>query len=116
MNIANPNDISPEAIAGLLARAADQLDEGTVAALRRARDLALEKQSLRQPAFMLSSGHGLHWPVPRTATQWVAAAILLIAAIAGGVNYWHHAHERAMSHLDVAILTDDLPMEVFLDR
>ena len=116
MNTTNPHDITPEAIAGLLTRATEQLDDNTVAALRRARNLALEKQALGQPAFALSAGHHIHWPIPHTTYQWMAMAALLVAVLAGGVGYWHHAHEREMSHLDIAILTDDLPMEIFIDR
>lgn len=114
MNTTNPQDITPEAIAGLLSRAAEQLDDNTVAALRQARNLALEKQT--RPAFALSTGHGMHWPTPHTPHQWVVTAILLIAVLAGSISYWHHAHEHEMSHLDIAILTDDFPMEIFLDR
>lgn len=116
MNPTNPHDITPEAIAGLLTRATGQLDDNTVAALRRARNLALERQALNQPAFALSTGHHIHWPIPHTTQQWMAMAVLLVAVLAGGVSYWHHAHEREMSHLDIAILTDDLPMEIFIDR
>lgn len=116
MNTSHPHDMTPEAIAGLLTRAAEQLDDDTVAALRRARSLALERQALSQPAFALSTGHSTHWPIPHTIHQWMVMAILLIAALAGGISYWHHAHEREMTHLDIAILTDDLPMEIFIDR
>ena len=116
MKPTNPHDMTPEAIAGLLTRATEQLDDGTVAALHRARSLALERQALNQPAFALSTGHSIHWPIPHTIHQWMAMAILLIAALAGGISYWHHAHEREMTHLDIAILTDDLPMEIFIDR
>lgn len=115
MNPTNPHDITPETIARLLTRATGQLDDNTVAALRRARNLALERQILNQSAFALSTGHSIHWPVPHTTHQWMAMAVLLIAMLAGGISYWHHAHEREISHLDIAILTDDLPMEVFID-
>ena len=116
MNITNPHDMTPEAIAGLLTRATEQLDDDTVAALRLARNLALERQALNQPVFALNTGHGIHWPTPHTTHQWMAMAVLLIVMLAGGISYWHHAHEREMTHLDIAILTDDLPMEIFIDR
>jgi len=109
-------DIAPEHIAQLLTRAAQQMDGDTVAALRRARNTALERQSQSKRVFALSTGRGVYWPMPHSAYQWVAIAILLMAALVGGINYWHHIHEREMSHLDIAILTDDLPMEIFIDR
>jgi len=116
MKPTNPHDMTPEAIAGLLTRATEQLDDDTVAALRLARNLALERQALNQPVFALNTGHGIHWPTPHTTHQWMAMAVLLIVMLAGGISYWHHAHEQETSHLDIAILTDDLPMEIFIDR
>lgn len=116
MNTTNPHDITPEAITGLLTRATEQLDDNTVAALHRARNLALERQAMNPPVFALNTGRHIHWPIPHTTYQWMAMAALLVAVLAGGTSYWHHAHEREMSHLDIAILTDDLPMEIFIDR
>ncbi len=116
MKPTHPHDMTPEAIAKLLTRATEQLDDDTVAALRRARNFALKKQALDQPVFALSTEHGIHWPAPHTSHQWIAMAALLIVILAGGISYWHHAQEHEMSHLDIAILTDDLPMEIFIDR
>jgi hypothetical protein len=111
----NSRDAAPERIARLLTRAAQQLDDDTVAALHRARQRALARHAVRLPVFALDTGHGLHLPIPHTPRQWMVAAILL-AALAGSIGYWHHAREHEASHLDIAILTDDLPMEVFIDR
>lgn len=111
----NPQPVNPGRIAMLLTRAAGQLDGDTVTALRRARNIALNRQALRKPAFALSTGHGAHWPVPHSTHQW-AAAVLLMAILAAGMSYCHHESKYETSHLDVAILTDDLPMEVFVDR
>lgn len=108
--------LAPEKITKLLTRAAEQLDPGTVTALRRARHIALERQHRSKPVFALSSGHHAHWLVPHSTHQWVAAVILLVSVLVGGVGYWNHAREHEMNHLDLAILTDDLPMEVFVDR
>ena len=60
----NRQDIAPEQIAGLLTLAAEQLDSGTVEALRRARHAALDRQAVRAPAYALDSRHGLHLPIP----------------------------------------------------
>ena len=111
----NPQDIAPERIAQLLARAAKRLDDNTVAALRRARNIALERHSLSKPVFALSTGHSTHWLMPHSAQQWAAGIILLVAILFGGLSYWQHAHENDLAHLDTAILTDDLPLEVFVD-
>lgn len=111
----NSRDIAPERIAQLLTRAAQRLDDNTATALRRARNVALERQSLSSPVFALSTGHGARWLMPHSAQQWGAVITLLIAILFGWSNYWHHAQENDLSHLDIAILTDDLPLEVFVD-
>jgi len=111
----NPRGIAPERIAELLTRAAQQLDDNTVAILRQARNAALERQSRSKPVFALSTGHGVRWLMPHSAHQWVATVILLAAILFGGIGYWHHSHENDLIHLDTAILTDDLPLEVFVD-
>lgn len=118
MNTNNqPEDINPERIAELLTHSAEQLDDKTVAALRGARSAALERQSLSQPVFALSTGRNMHWLVPHSVYQWASTIILLAVMIFGGASYWTHMQEQEhdMSHLDVAILIDDLPLEVFVD-
>jgi hypothetical protein len=109
-----PKELDPTRIANLLTRSAERLDDNTVTALRRARNVALERQAATQPALTLNTGHRVHWPQPHISSQWTAT-ILLAAAIAGGLSYWHHAREHEV-HLEVSILTDDMPLEVFVDR
>jgi len=109
-------DVDPERIAALLALAAEQLDNNTVEALRRARHAALERQAVHEPAFALDGRHGHHWPIPHTPRQWAVAALLL-TVVAVSTGYWQHLRKHEMmAHLDVAILTDDMPMEVFIDH
>ncbi|MDD5385138.1 MAG: DUF3619 family protein [Gallionella sp.] len=119
MNTNSPNNnsrhIAPERIAQLLTRAAQRLDDNTIAALRQARNVALQRQSLSKPVFALSTGHSTHWLMPHSTHQWMAMIILPIAILFGGLSYWHHTQENDLSHLDTAILTDDLPLEVFVD-
>lgn len=111
----NSGDITPERIAQLLTRAAQRLDDGTSAALRRARNTALERQSHSRPIFLFSTGHSMRWLMPHSSHQWVATIILLVTVFFGGLSYWQHTQENDLSHLDAAILTDDLPLEVFVD-
>lgn len=111
-----PQPLSPERIAGLLTLASEQLDDDTVKALRQARNTALDRQAVHTLSFAFDGRHRLHWPVPHTVRQWAAAGLLL-AALAGGAGYWQHLHHHeTMAHLDVAILTDDMPLEVFIDH
>ncbi len=108
-------DIAAKRIAHLLTRATQQLDDHTATALQRARSVALEKQSQRDPVFALTTGHSMRWLLPHSASQRVATFILLAAILFGGLSFWRHAHENDLAHLDIAILTDDLPLEVFVD-
>ena len=107
--------ITLEDVTSLLTRSTQQLDTGTVDALRRARNMALKRQSQKKPVFALSTGYGAHRLIPNSTHQWVAAVILLVTLLFGGVNYWQHTQEHELSHLDAEILTDDLPLEVFVD-
>ena len=91
--------------------------------LSRARQKALERQSAHAPAFTLASngaGHPhvndwMHWVLPHSVQQMIIAA-LLASVVVSGVSYWHHAEEQRIGELDVAILTDELPIEVFVDH
>ena len=102
-------------IAGLLSRSADQLDDSVVSALRQARSVALQKQRVHEPVFSLNAiGHRAHNLMPHSAHQWVAATIVLAAIVFGMANYWQNGQDR--QNLDIAILTDDLPIDVFVDK
>ena len=111
-NSINKPELAPEHIAQLLSQA--PLDDHTVAALRQARNLALDRQV--QSVSVLSTGHGFNWLMPHSTQQKVAMVILFVTIIFGGVNYWQHAHEVELARLDAAILTDDMPLEVFVDN
>ena len=110
--------LDPGKIAQLLTQSSRQLDEVTLSALFNARQNALKRQSVRAPVFTLApaSSHA-HWTdrlVPHSAQPWVAAA-LLIATLIVGMGFWQHVQEQQINELDVAILTDDLPIEAFVD-
>lgn len=115
-----PDKYRPESIAKLLTRSADTLDSETTDKLRRARNVALSRQPAHNSVLALSSGNAAHLLIPHTPQQWFATIILLAALLVSLASYWHHGAEpevnnQDMSHLDLAILTDDLPMEIFLD-
>ncbi|MDZ4201501.1 MAG: DUF3619 family protein [Gallionella sp.] len=109
-------DLSPEHVARLLTQGTEHLDNRTLSALARVRLVALHRCATRNAGLTLDTGHHAHWGLPHTTSQWGVTAVLLIAIITAGASYWRHLHEHEMSHLDVAILTDDLPLEVFVDH
>jgi len=104
-----------EHIARLLTRSSEQLNDNTTYALRRARETALQRQSAHQPVLALNAGSLLHRLLPHSSQQWLMRIALLTLFIVAGA-YWNQAmNPDDVSHLDLAILTDDLPMEVFVD-
>ena len=108
------NELDPRKIAQLLTLSTRQLDESILSALVNARQNALKRQSVRAPVFTLDTGHGTHSLIPDSVQRWVVAG-LLIATLAVGISYWQHIQEQQTDELDVAILTDELPIEVFVD-
>lgn len=105
--------INHQQVADLLTQSSRQLDERITTSLRDARTLALQKQRVAEPVFSLSAiGHRAHHLVPHTTHQRVALAILL-AAVIGVASYWQNAQTPQD---DIDILTDELPIEVFVDQ
>jgi hypothetical protein len=117
------NKLDPRKIAQLLTQSTRQLDEATLSALVNARQNALKRQSVRAvraPVFALTpaSAHtSARWTdrlIPHSAQPWIAAG-LLAAILIAGTSFWQHVQEQQIDEVDVAILTDDLPIEVFVD-
>jgi hypothetical protein len=107
-------NLDPHKIAQLLTQSTRQLDESTVSALHNARQNALKRQLVRAPVFSLVTGRGTRSLIPDSIQRWVVAG-LVVAMIIVGTSFWHNIQEQQIDELDVAILTDDLPIEVFLD-
>lgn len=114
------NKLDPKKIAQLLTQSTRQMDKITLSALVNARQNALKRQSVRSPVFALTpaSAHNLaRWAdrlVPHSTQQWIATGLLAVMLVIG-TSFWQHAQDQQISDLDVAILTDDLPIEVFVD-
>jgi len=109
--------LNHQQIAALLTRSAEQLDSDVVSSLRETRIKALQLQRTRAPFFSLHAiaDHAHKLLLPHSTSQWLVTAVLLASVAIGGTGYWHHAQDQKRSHLDIAILTSDLPMEVFID-
>jgi len=104
----------PIKIANLLTQGTQQLDTNTLSALTDARNNALKKLLMRSPVFTLSTGCWTHVLMPHSAQRWLAAG-MLVAILVFMAGYWQHTQEQQISEIDVAILTDELPIEVFVD-
>lgn len=101
-------NLNPDTIRQLLNRSLDQLDQTTLSSLRRARAHALQRHAT-------GSAYG-RWQLVATHNAAVAwfAAVLLVIGLSGGVTYyWQQTQDN--SEIDLAILTDDMPIDVYTD-
>ena len=109
--------LSPKQIKLLLNRSLTRIEQPTLERLGNAREQALARHNIRSiaPAFAwagpsTNSGHATD---SHHKSLYLAAAVLLAALVFGGITYWHNEHD--VSEVDIAILTDDLPIEMYVD-
>ena len=110
---------NPEPIKQLLNRSLAQLDQPTLARLRAARMHALNRYEARGaplPLFAWAGGHVIwHASAHRHRIYYWIGTILLAASLFSGLVYWQQAMDNDISDVDIAILTDDLPLQYYLD-
>ena len=112
-------NLNTESIRQLLNRSSDSLDQPTLEKLRDARMQALARYDARSTVPALAwvralTGSGGSSGSHRAQYYW-AAAVLLAAFLFSDSSYWQHLTEHDNSDVDIAILTDDLPMDVYVD-
>ena len=102
----------------LLNRSVAQIDKGTLNRLESARRTALQYQQTQQtPVLAWLTQHGLvhgHSTHNRKVFNFGIAALLALVLF-GSVLYLHHAYDHDHSDIDIAILTDDLPVDMYVD-
>lgn len=102
----------PKSITQLLDTECEQLAPPVRHALARARARALTRQKPAARVLKLSSGH----EHPVTLAHWLLLFAILATVLAGGKAYWSARNEQINSHLDLAILMDEMPVDVFVDK
>ncbi len=109
--------LNPDAVRQLLNRSLAQLDQDTLSRLRSARELALQRASAH-PASRLRAWFGVRvnpaffW---RHAMATRLAGALLVACLVGGAGYyWQQTNDNG-DEADIAILTDDLPINYYVN-
>lgn len=95
-----------------------QLDPETIERLRMSRTQALDHQrTYTSPVMAWVGSHNRYFHshlFSKSAN--LAIAVLFIACLFAGLSYWQsYAKEREIIDVDIAILTDDLPINVYLD-
>lgn len=103
----------PEKIARLLTRSSGALDPATQSALSDARRKALQRYTAHVPSLPPPSNRSSVLSLLSRREGILAGAFAVMLAV--GMGCWHQAREQQIADLDVAILTDDLPIEVFVD-
>jgi hypothetical protein len=105
-------------IGQLLDHSTSRLDPETIQKLQGARRTALLHQRTSQPASVLAwvEQHSLihAHSVNHRSFNW-GVAVLFALILFSGALYWQDVYEHDHSDLDIAILTDDLPVDMFVD-
>jgi hypothetical protein len=106
-------------IKALLNESTMQIAPATLARLREARTIALDHQSVHStlPVFSWIGHHdsGRESFHLSKVTGW-AIAVLFAAFLISGATYWqNYSVEHEICEADVAILTDELPLHIYVD-
>ncbi len=107
--------LNNQEIKHLLNKSSDQLDRTTLAGLQAARKHALQRQRVSATTWISQNGtlHG-HLHLSQRTLNWIIAAVVA-TLLAINLTSLYHASEHDHSDIDIAILTDDLPVDVFVD-
>jgi len=110
---------NPEPVKQLLNRSLAQLEQPTLARLYAARLQALNRYEARSATSPLFAWDGeqviWHTSAHRHSIHYWVGVILLAASLFGGIAYWQQAIDNDTSDVDLAILTDDLPLQYYTD-
>lgn len=107
--------LNPERISQILNQGLRELDEDTLTVLQQARAKALQRQAVPARAQQLAGHRLLNVLVPHTLQQWIIAVMVVFVLLAGAGLWWQHMHHQQQVELDVELLTDELPLEIFVD-
>lgn len=107
--------LTTEEIGRLLDQSARQLDRRTLDQLHAARQHALQNQRVPVSTWVSQNGllHG-RLQLSTRALNWIIATVVASLLVIN-VTYWSNLSERDHSDIDIAILTDDLPVDMYVD-
>ena len=94
------------------------LEASTLGRLKRAREQALARQRVTEPAIALAWADGLvgrMWGNTVSARVALGGAALILALV--GVQYWQRTPSvEEIADIDAALLSSDLPINAYLDK
>lgn len=101
-------------IGRLLDRSAERLDRSALDGLEAARHHALQHQRTSMSTRLGRDGllHG-HLQLSRRALSWILATVVATLLLANVTCRYHTEHDRG--DIDIAILTDEMPVDVYVD-
>lgn len=110
------NKLTTREIGRLLDQSANQLNRSTLNGLYSARQQAVQRQRASMSTWMDQNGnlHG-QLQLSQRALNWIiAVAIATLLVI--NLSYLDRTADHDHSDIDIAILTDDLPVDMFVDQ
>lgn len=94
------------------------LEPAALNRLKAAREQALARQRMTEPAFALAWADGVVGRLsgnPASAGIALAGAALILALV--GIQYWQRSPTvEEIEEIDAALLTSDLPINAYLDK
>lgn len=115
----NHKNLTTDSIKQILNQSASKLDSATIESLRNARARAMDRYRAQQhaPVQAWLNHHGLWVGSPASSHKYLywAIALLLAAYLFSCSSYWQHNNEHDHSEIDIAILTDDLPVDAYVE-
>ena len=95
-----------------------ELDATTLGRLKAARERALTRQRVTEPAFVLAwadAAVGRFSGNPASTSVALTGAALILALF--GIHYWQQTPTlEEIEEIDAALLTSDLPINAYLDK
>jgi len=107
--------LTTKEIGRLLDRSANHLDRSTLNSLHEARRYALQNQRVTAVSWVSQNGmlHG-HLQLSQRAFNWLIAVVVATLLVVN-LTYWERVYDHDHSDIDIQILTDDLPVDMYVD-
>ena len=107
-------EIQPQKIKQLLDGSLSRIEAPTLDRLQDIRQQTLARYAARAAAPAQVMAGGLVFHTQRKSYHWVMTA-LLAACLVSGITYWQHSAQRITDDEDIAILTDDIPVHMYVE-